>query len=137
MARPPLSARRSPARTSTSCSPWRPWASRACARCRPTPSGKGDAVAVVLATRNAHKLREFRRLLPEAALAPLPDDVELPPETGETFAENALIKARAASAATGAPALADDSGIEAAVLGGRPGVRSARYAGPDATGAEN
>jgi len=94
-------------------------------------------MAVVLATRNAHKLREFRRLLPEADLAPLPDDVELPPETGETFAENALVKARAASEATGVPALADDSGIEAEALGGRPGVRSARYAGPQATDAEN
>jgi XTP/dITP diphosphohydrolase len=94
-------------------------------------------VPVVLATRNAHKLREFRRLLPGAALEPLPDAVELPPETGETFAENALIKARAASAATGAPAIADDSGIEAEALGGRPGVRSARYAGDTATDGQN
>ena len=94
-------------------------------------------MAVVLATRNAHKLREFRRLLPGAALEPLPDSVELPPETGVTFEENALIKARAASAATGAPAIADDSGIEAEALGGRPGVRSARYAGPDASDGEN
>jgi XTP/dITP diphosphohydrolase len=94
-------------------------------------------MAVVLATRNAHKLREFGRLLPEAALEPLPDSVELPPETGTTFAENALEKARAASAATGAPALADDSGIEAEALGGAPGVYSARYAGPSATDAEN
>src|SRR5918997_6048305 len=94
-------------------------------------------MAVVLATRNAHKLREFSRLLPDVELQPLPDDVELPPETGETFAENALEKARAASAATGAPALADDSGIEAEALGGRPGVRSARYAGPDASDTEN
>jgi len=94
-------------------------------------------MAVVLATRNGHKLREFRRLLPEAELEPLPDDVELPPETGETFAENALEKARAASAATGAPALADDSGIEAEALGGAPGVRSARYAGPAASDAAN
>src|SRR5829696_9121124 len=94
-------------------------------------------MAVVLATRNAHKLREFRRVLPEAGLEPLPEDVVLPPETGETFADNALAKARAASAATGAPALADDSGIEAEALGGRPGVRSARFAGPDASDAEN
>jgi XTP/dITP diphosphohydrolase len=94
-------------------------------------------MSVVLATRNAHKLREFSRLLPDAELAPLPDRVELPPETGETFAENALEKARAASAATGAPALADDSGIEAEALGGAPGVYSARYAGPAATDAEN
>ena len=80
---------------------------------------------LLLATRNAHKLREFRRLLPDAALEPLPDAVELPPETGATFAENALIKARAAAEATGGPAIADDSGIEAEALDGRPGVRSA------------
>ena len=94
-------------------------------------------MAVVLATRNAHKLREFQRLLPDTRLESLPDHVELPPETGETFAENALIKARAAAQATGAPAIADDSGIEADALGGRPGVRSARYAGEAATDSEN
>jgi XTP/dITP diphosphohydrolase len=94
-------------------------------------------MAIVLATRNAHKLREFGRLLPEIALAPLPDEVELPPETGATFAENALVKARAASEATGAPALADDSGIEAEALGGAPGIYSARFAGPNASDAEN
>jgi XTP/dITP diphosphohydrolase len=92
---------------------------------------------VVLATRNAHKLREFGRLLPEIALEPLPAHIQLPPETGETFAANALLKARAASAATGVPALADDSGIEADALRGAPGVYSARYAGPSATDAEN
>ena len=63
--------------------------------------------AVVLATRNAHKLREFQRLLPGTPLEPLPDEVELPPETGETFEENALIKAHAAAAATDRPAIAD------------------------------
>src|SRR4051794_17743523 len=68
---------------------------------------------------------------------PLPDDVELPPETGETFAENALGKARAAAQALGRPAFADDSGIAAEALGGRPGVRSARYAGEHATDEEN
>jgi XTP/dITP diphosphohydrolase len=94
-------------------------------------------MAVVLATRNAHKLREFQRLLPDTPLEPLPDEVELPLETGETFEANALIKARAAAQATGVPAIADDSGIEADALGGRPGVRSARYAGKDATDAEN
>jgi XTP/dITP diphosphohydrolase len=93
--------------------------------------------AVVLATRNAHKLREFQRLLPGTPLEPLPDEVELPPETGETFEENALIKAHAAAAATNLPAIADDSGIEAEALGGRPGVRSARYAGEHATDTEN
>jgi len=94
-------------------------------------------VRLVLATRNPHKLREFARLLPGVALVPLPEDVVLPPEDGETFAENALGKARAATAATGHASIADDSGIEAEALGGRPGVRSARYAGPTATDAEN
>jgi XTP/dITP diphosphohydrolase len=70
-------------------------------------------------------------------LDPLPDDVELPPETGTTFADNALGKARAAAAATGRPAIADDSGIEAAALNGAPGVWSARYAGDRATDEEN
>ena len=67
----------------------------------------------------------------------LEEDVDLPPETGETFVENALIKARAAAQATGCPAVADDSGIAVAALGGRPGVRSARYAGSTATDEEN
>src|SRR5215210_3726297 len=94
-------------------------------------------MSLVLATRNAHKLREFRRLLPRTELAPLPDDVETPPEDGETYAANALIKARAAARATGRPAVADDSGIEAEALGGRPGVHSARYDGHDATDESN
>jgi XTP/dITP diphosphohydrolase len=94
-------------------------------------------MALVLATRNAHKLREFERLLPGAELEPLPDDVEVPPEDGDTYAANALIKARAAARATGRAAIADDSGIEAEALGGRPGVRTARYAGPEATDEEN
>jgi XTP/dITP diphosphohydrolase len=63
--------------------------------------------------------------------------VVLPPEEGETFAENALVKARAASAATGRPSIADDSGIAAAALGGAPGVRSARYAGERASDEQN
>jgi XTP/dITP diphosphohydrolase len=94
-------------------------------------------VKFVLATRNDHKLREFREALPGIEILPLPDDVELPPETGETFADNAADKARAAHEATGLPAIADDSGIEAAALGGRPGVRSARYAGENATDEQN
>jgi XTP/dITP diphosphohydrolase len=94
-------------------------------------------VRLVLATRNPHKVREFGRLLPGHEVVELPDGVELPPETGATFADNALPKARAAARATGAPAIADDSGIEAQALGGAPGVRSARYAGPDATDGAN
>jgi XTP/dITP diphosphohydrolase len=94
-------------------------------------------VELVLATRNPHKLREFEPLLAPHRVIPLPDEVELPPETGDTFAENASVKARAAADATGMPAFADDSGIAAAALGGRPGVRSARYAGEDATDEEN
>ena len=92
---------------------------------------------LVLATRNEHKLRELAEILDGIEVAPLPDEITLPPETGETFAENALIKARAAHAATGEAAIGDDSGIAAAALGGRPGVRSARYAGPDATDEQN
>ena len=92
---------------------------------------------LVLATRNSHKQREFARLLPDHEVVALPDSVELPPETGATFADNALPKAREAAAATGRPAIADDSGIEAAALEGAPGVRSARYAGPGASDAEN
>ena len=92
---------------------------------------------LVLATRNEHKAREFAALLKPHEIVALPADVELPPETGDTFAANALGKARAAVAATGLPAIADDSGIEAAALGGRPGVRSARYAGEHASDEEN
>ena len=78
-------------------------------------------MTLLLATRNAHKVREFATLLAPHGVDPLPDEVELPPETGATFAENALGKARAAAAATGRVAIADDSGIEAQALGGAPG----------------
>jgi XTP/dITP diphosphohydrolase len=94
-------------------------------------------VRLVLASRNAHKLRELSELLAPHELVPLPGEVELPPETGTTFAENALGKARAAAAATGMAAVADDSGIEAAALGGAPGIYSARYAGEGASDGEN
>lgn len=92
---------------------------------------------LVLSTRNQHKLREFSRLLAPHEVEPLPEHVRLPPEAGETFEENAVAKARAAAHATGRPALADDSGIEAAALGGAPGVRSARFAGECASDEEN
>jgi len=85
---------------------------------------------LVLATHNAHKVEELRRIL-GARL----DGIDLigydgpePVEDGDTFAANALIKARAAAAFTGLPAIADDSGISAAALGGDPGIHSARYA---------
>ena len=95
--------------------------------------------AVVLATRNDHKVVEMQRLFKPAGIAvePLPGEVELPPENGTTFADNALAKAQAAAARTGRQSIADDSGIEATALGGAPGVRSARYAGPDATDEQN
>jgi XTP/dITP diphosphohydrolase len=94
-------------------------------------------VKLLLATHNEHKRRELARLLLGHEVELLPADVTLPPEVGETFAENALGKARAAALVTGRVSIADDSGIEAAALGGAPGVRSARYAGEDATDEQN
>jgi XTP/dITP diphosphohydrolase len=87
---------------------------------------------LLVATRNEHKLRELREALPGIELESLPPDVELPPEEGESFAANALGKVLAAHRVTGRAAIADDSGIEAAALGGRPGVHSARFAGEGA-----
>ena len=87
---------------------------------------------VVLATRNAAKLRELARILePSVALAGLDEFPGAPdvPETGATFEENALLKARAIARHTGLPAVADDSGLSVDALGGMPGVLSARWAG--------
>ena len=97
------------------------------------------ARSLVLATRNPHKLREFRRLIEPAGIAvdALPDGTQLPPEDGNSFAENALPKARAAAAGARRASIADDSGIEAAALGGAPGVRSARYSGEEASDQQN
>jgi XTP/dITP diphosphohydrolase len=97
---------------------------------------------LLLATHNEHKRREFERLLGGSSadgweIDAIPESVLLPPEDGETFAENALGKARAAALATGMLSIADDSGIAAAALGGAPGVRSARYAGEHASDVEN
>ena len=96
---------------------------------------------IVLATRNQGKVRELRDLLADLKVKVVPvsefpgcPEVE---ETGETFEENALLKARAVAAFTGELALADDSGLEVDALGGRPGVRSARFAGPEASDEEN
>ena len=87
---------------------------------------------IVLATHNAHKVTELRRILADLDVDLLSaDDVEIPEveETGTTFEENALLKARAASEATGLVAIADDSGLEVDALDNAPGVRSARFAG--------
>lgn len=86
---------------------------------------------VVLATHNAHKVEELKRILGPALgeLELVAYDGPEPVEDGTTFAENALIKARAAHRHTGLPALADDSGICVDALDGEPGIRSARYAG--------
>lgn len=98
---------------------------------------------VVLATHNAKKLVELRRIIEASGLGITVlglDDVMPYPEPAETewtFEGNALLKARACVAATGHPALADDSGIEIDCLNGMPGVRSARWAGPGASDAEN
>lgn len=92
---------------------------------------------VVVATRNPHKVRELAEILDSLELVPAPEEFEFPPEDGQTFTDNALGKARAVHAATGSATIADDSGIEARALGGEPGVRSARYAGPQASDEEN
>ena len=93
----------------------------------------------MLATGNAGKLRELQSLLgPSFDLVPQSSlGVSEAAETGHTFLENALIKARHASAVTLLPAIADDSGLEVAALGGAPGVFSARFAGAGATDADN
>lgn len=92
---------------------------------------------LVAATGNLGKLREFRRILPSYEIISMADagfsgDIE---ETGTTFEENALIKARAVMEKTGKAAFADDSGLTVDALGGAPGIYSARYAGEDATDA--
>jgi XTP/dITP diphosphohydrolase len=88
--------------------------------------------SLVLATGNRHKLAEMEELLPSVDLRPLPAGFEMPPEDGDSFAANALIKARAAREATGEVVISDDSGIAAEDLGGAPGIYSARYAGEGA-----
>jgi XTP/dITP diphosphohydrolase len=95
---------------------------------------------IVMASGNAGKLREIRRLLEGLAVDVLPQsDFNIPEadETGLTFAENSLIKARHAARLTGLPAIADDSGLCVDALDGRPGVYSARYAGVGASDAAN
>ncbi|TLF73520.1 RdgB/HAM1 family non-canonical purine NTP pyrophosphatase [Nocardia cyriacigeorgica] len=99
---------------------------------------------VLVASRNAKKLNELRRILDEAGVAGLEivglDDVpayDEAPETGATFEENALAKARDGAAATGLPCVADDSGLEVDALNGMPGVLSARWSGRHGDDAAN
>ncbi len=95
---------------------------------------------VVLATGNKKKVEELNALLAGMDYTVVPQsefNVESVPETGTTFVENAIIKARHAARITGLPAIADDSGIEVDALLGRPGVYSARYAGEDASDQDN
>jgi XTP/dITP diphosphohydrolase len=97
-------------------------------------------VKAVLASGNAGKVREFAALLAARGFEIMPQTafgIVGPAETGATFLENALLKARHAARESGLPAIADDSGIEVDALGGRPGVRSARYAGEQASDADN
>jgi XTP/dITP diphosphohydrolase len=98
------------------------------------------AQRVVLATGNPGKLRQFSELLGASGLALVRQSdfgIEPPDETGSTFLENSLLKARNAARLTGLPAIADDSGIEVDALGGRPGLYSARYAGEGASDDQN
>ena len=100
------------------------------------PHGAAPLESLVIATGNAGKLREFRDLLaglPFAITAQGTLGIPSPDETGSTFLDNALLKARHAAAASGAAAIADDSGLEVDALGGAPGIYSARYAGAGAT----
>ena len=100
----------------------------------------GTGVRVVAATGNRGKLAEIRRLFAGLELELVTQSelgIESPEETGTSFVENALIKARHAASLAGLPAIADDSGLAVAALDGRPGVHSARYAGPQASDAGN
>jgi XTP/dITP diphosphohydrolase len=92
---------------------------------------------LVLATANRDKAREIADALSGFELVPRPQDVPEVDETAETLEGNARLKAAALCAATGEPAVADDTGLEVEALGGRPGVYSSRFAGPDASYADN
>jgi XTP/dITP diphosphohydrolase len=94
---------------------------------------------IVLATRNSDKVREIRRILPGIGFLSLKDFPQVPEieENGETLEENAILKAQEVAVRTGKLALADDSGLEVEALGGRPGVRSSRFAGEGVSYEEN
>ena len=102
--------------------------------------GKTLPDKVVLASSNQGKLREINQILGGLGMQALPQsdfEVEDAEETGLSFVENAILKARHAARITGLPAIADDSGLEVDALDGAPGIYSARYAGPNATDADN
>jgi len=108
----------------------------------PEADGLADRLTMVLASANPHKAAEMAAIVEEllghrVRLLPRPDHVPAVEETGDSFLANARLKARALVAATGLPALADDSGLEVDALDGAPGVRSARFAGEDATDEAN
>lgn len=113
------------------------------ASCMPGDAEHGLPARLVLATHNEHKIQELREILAVAGLAPQQivgaGDVGAaePVEDGITFAENALIKARAVAAHSGLPAIADDSGLAVDVLGGAPGIFSARWCGRHGADQEN
>ncbi len=95
---------------------------------------------IVLASGNAGKVKEINQLLSNQLIQVIPQsafDVPEVEETGLTFVENAILKARNAARHSGLPAIADDSGLEVDALDGAPGIRSARFAGPDATDQAN
>ena len=95
---------------------------------------------IILASGNAGKLREFQQLLADCGFDVIPQSayqIDNADETGLTFVENAIIKARHACQHTGLPAIADDSGLEVDALNGRPGIYSARYAGTQASDSAN
>lgn len=95
---------------------------------------------IILASGNAGKLREFQQLLADCGFDVIPQSayqIDNADETGLTFVENAIIKARHACQHTGLPAIADDSGLEVDALNGRPGIYSARYAGAQASDSAN
>lgn len=95
--------------------------------------------SIVIASSNRGKLKELQSLLPDNCVLLAQSEFDVPSieENGKSFIENAILKARNASQSTNLPAIADDSGLEVDALQGRPGIFSARYAGVDATDAEN
>lgn len=101
---------------------------------------EGKPHRIVIASGNRGKLAEFARLLAHWSCEAVPQaafDIPAVEETGDSFVENALLKANAASHYSGLPAIADDSGLEVDALGGAPGIYSARYAGEDASDEDN